>query len=53
MRRQANQKSHISQWSDVSYEVEDRSTAHGISFYKPTTRDKEFVRPQLLKHILK
>ena len=53
MKRQAHQKSHVSLWSDVSYEVEDISTAHGISFYKTTARDKPFLRHELLKNNVK
>ena len=53
MKRQAHQKSHVSLWSDVSYEVEDISSAHGISFYKTTARDKPFLRHELLKNNVK
>jgi hypothetical protein len=34
MKRKANQKSHVSLGYDVSYEVEEISIAHGITFYK-------------------
>ena len=34
MKRKANQKYHVPLWSDVSYEVEEITTAHGITFYK-------------------
>ena len=53
MKGKANQKSHVFPWSDVSYEVEDISTAHGISFYKTTARDKPFLRHELLKNNVK
>ncbi len=32
MKRKANQKAHVPLWSDISYEVEDITTAHGITF---------------------
>ena len=53
MKRKANQKSHVPLWSDVSYEVEGISTAHGMTFYKTTARDKPFLRHELLKNNLK
>ena len=42
MKRKANQQSHVPLWSDVSYEVEEISTAHGITFYKTSARDRPF-----------
>jgi len=53
MKRKANQKSHVPLWSDVSYEVEGISTAHGMTLKKTTTRDKPFLRHELLKNNLK
>jgi hypothetical protein len=32
MKRKAHEKSHVPLWSDVSYEPEEISTAHGITF---------------------
>ena len=49
MKRKANQKSHIPLWSDVSYEVEEISAAHGKTFYKTTVRERQFLRHDLLK----
>ena len=53
MKRKANQKSHVPLWSDVSYEVEEISTAHGITFYKTSARDRPFLRHELLNTNLK
>ena len=53
MKRKANQKSHVPLWSDVSSEVEDISTAHGITCYKTTARDTQFLRNELLTNNLK
>jgi hypothetical protein len=49
MKRKANQQSHISLWYDVSYEVEEISTAHGITFYKATARDRPCLRHELFE----
>ena len=49
MKRKANQKSHVPLWSDVSYAVEGISTAHGITFYKTSARDRPCLRHELLK----
>ena len=53
MKRKANQKAHVPLWSDISYEVEDITTAHGMSFYKTSARDRPCLRHELLKHNLK
>ena len=49
MKRKANQKSHVPLWSDVYYEVAAISTAHGITFCKPSARDRPCLRHELLK----
>ena len=55
MKRKTKHKSYVSLWSEVSYEVEDITTAHGISFFikETTARDKPFLRHELLKNNLK
>lgn len=50
MKRKPNQKSHVSVWSDMSYEVVDIIHSHGITFYKTTAREKGFLRHELLKN---
>ena len=47
MKRKANQTSHVPLWSDVAYEVESISIAHGITFYKTTARDRPCLRHEL------
>jgi len=45
MKRKANQKSHVPLWSDVSYEVEEISTVHGITFYKNISQRQTIFTP--------
>ena len=48
-KRTKMQKSHVSVWSDIAYEVIDISHSHGITFYKTTAREKGFLRHELKK----
>ena len=48
-KKQLFDKSHVSKWTDQSYKVEAITRSHGITFYKTTARERQFLRHEILK----
>jgi hypothetical protein len=50
-KRLANEKGHVSLWSDEKYDVEAITNSHGMKFYKTSFRDRPYLRHEILKVI--
>ena len=48
-KRKPNEKANVSLWSDISYEIEAITVSHGMRFYKTSSRNRPYLRHEILK----